>query len=157
MTAASDGLVADGALVHLEWSVRLDRTGERLVDAASDKAAFDEGAVRLVVGGGGYLPALHRVAKELEGVGEAKTFVVSPYDAFGERSADLGPVELPISSAPEGLKISDMVQLSNGLKARVTAMTDELVTIDANPALAGEALQITAKLLAAPVRGADLV
>ena len=140
-----------GALVNIDWSVSLARTGERLAEHAPHKAPFDEGNVRLVVGGGGYLPVLHEVITQLDVIGEEKTFEIAPYDAFGERSADLGPVDFPISAAPEGLGIGMTVQLSNGLKAKVTKMTDATVTIDANPELAGEALSITVKLLEEPV------
>jgi hypothetical protein len=94
---------------------------------------------------------LHQVICQLDAVGEERTFEVAPYDAFGERSADLGPVDFPSTAAPEGLQVGMTVQLSNGLKARVMSMTDETMTIDANPTLAGESLSITVKLLERPV------
>lgn len=152
MTATSGSIITAGSLVNVDWSVSLARTGHRLAEHSPAKATFDEGPVRLIVGGGGYLPALHHVVTQLDAVGEERTFEVSPYDAFGERSADLGPVDFPASAAPQGLEVGMTVQLSNGLKALVTSMTDETVTIDANPALAGESLSIKVKLLEEPVR-----
>jgi FKBP-type peptidyl-prolyl cis-trans isomerase 2 len=151
MTATSGVIVTTGALVNVDWSVSLARTGDRLAEHAPAQVTFDEGPICLIVGGGGYLPALHQVVTQLDAVGEERTFEVAPYDAFGERSADLGPIDFPATAAPEGLEVGMTVQLSNGLKALVTSMTDETVTIDANPALAGESLSITVKLLEEPV------
>lgn len=39
------------------------------------------------------------------------------------------------------------VQLSNGAKARVTAVTEESITIDANPPLAGASLKLDVELV----------
>ena len=53
----------------------------------------------------------------------------------------MGPVDLPASAAPPGLKAGMVVQLSNGAKARVIKVTDQSITIDANPPLAGETIK----------------
>jgi hypothetical protein len=50
--------------------------------------------------------------------------------------------EIPIAQAPPGLLANDVVRLSNGMRARVTRVTDTSIRIDANPPLAGKTLQI---------------
>jgi FKBP-type peptidyl-prolyl cis-trans isomerase 2 len=47
-----------------------------------------------------------------------------------------------IQNAPAGLCVGDRVKLSNGIKAKVTKITAEFLTIDANPPLAGKDLEI---------------
>ena len=73
--------------------------------------------------------------------GETAEFEVPPAEAFGESNPMMGPVDLPASAAPPGLKAGMVVQLSNGAKARVTKVTDQSITIDANPPLAGETIK----------------
>jgi len=79
--------------------------------------------------------------------GEKRNFEVAPSEAFGDANPNMGPVDLPSSSAPPGLEPGMMVQLANGAKARVTKVTDETVTIDANPQLAGETLKMEVEVL----------
>lgn len=50
--------------------------------------------------------------------------------------------DISIEQAPPGLVVNDVVRLSNGLRARVTRVTDTKIRIDANPPLAGKTLQI---------------
>ena len=54
----------------------------------------------------------------------------------------MGPVDLPATAAPAGLEAGMVVQLSNGAKARVTKVTEDAITIDANAPLAGETLKL---------------
>lgn len=55
--------------------------------------------------------------------------------------------DVPISQAPPGLKVNDVVKLSNGLRARVTEVTSEKVRIDANSELAGKTIGIEMKCI----------
>lgn len=102
---------------------------------------FDQGEISFVVGGGGYLPCLHKLATEVE-VGVPLAVTIPPADAFGPSNPDMGPVDIPASSAPPGLAVGNVVQLSTGAKCRVTAVSDEVVTIDANSPMAGKSLEV---------------
>ncbi|KAJ1462691.1 peptide methionine sulfoxide reductase MsrA [Pelagophyceae sp. CCMP2097] len=129
-----------GSIASVDWSVKtLDGTP---LPAIAD--VFDQGAVKFVLGGGGFLKDLHNIVADL-GVGEQATRTVG--SGF-ERDARMGPVDVPIDMAPEGLEVGMVVDLSSGQRAVVTKVTLESVTIDANHALAGVQLVIDAKLTA---------
>ena len=75
-------------------------------------------------------------------VTQSGEFEVPPAEAFGESNPMMGPVDLPATTAPAGLEAGMVVQLSNGAKARVTKVTEDAITIDANAPLAGETLKL---------------
>ena len=57
-------------------------------------------------------------------------------------------MQVPASSAPkEKLPVGAQVQLSNGMLAKVLEVTDEHITIDANPELAGQSLTFDVELV----------
>ena len=57
-------------------------------------------------------------------------------------------MQVPASSAPkEKLPVGAQVQLSNGMVAKVLEVTDEHITIDANPELAGQSLTFDVELV----------
>jgi peptide-methionine (S)-S-oxide reductase len=134
---------APGDLITVNWGVTT-ADGEPLPQSAQ---VFDTGRVRLVVGAGGFLPCLH---KKVQGMkeGEKDEVEIPPAEAFGESNPAMGPMDVPASSAPPGLKAGMMVGLSNGAKALVTKVTDESFTIDANLPLAGASLKLTIEMLA---------
>lgn len=101
--------------------------------------------LRFVVGGGKVIPGFDEAVLGLE-VGEKRSLQVGPEKAYGAPRSDL-VADVPKSSAPEGLEIGNVVQLSNGATARVTDVTEEKVTIDANHPLAGKALTFEVELL----------
>mmetsp|Transcript_58794 Transcript_58794/g.110963 ORF Transcript_58794/g.110963 Transcript_58794/m.110963 type:complete len:357 (+) Transcript_58794:74-1144(+) len=142
---------SSGDAVRVKWSLKTVEGGP--VDLG---LPFDQGEVRFVVNGGGYLPCLHRLASDGSLTDEPATFSVKASECFGEGNPDLGPVDLPVSSAPAGLKTGQVVQLQSGLKARVTKMTDETFTIDANDELAGRDWQVEAALLEVDPQGSKL-
>ena len=102
---------------------------------------FDDGKVHFVVGGGRFFPEINDRALSST-IGETITFTtkISEYQ-------DTLSAEIPIENTPGGLQVGDIVKLSNGLKVRVTVVTDTTVTIDANPPLAGQNLDVTMKIL----------
>lgn len=107
---------------------------------------FDQGTVRLVVDDGGFLPCLHNTVRGMS-LGERKTVEIPPAEAFGESNPDMGPVDIPATAAPEGLEVGMNVRLVTGAVARVTAVTSDTVTIDANNPMAGVPLKIDAEVL----------
>ena len=84
--------------------------------------------------------------------GEQKDITLQPGDAYGEYTAELVK-ELPLDCFPDhqDLKVGMvfMMELENGHKVpfRVTKITDEAVTVDLNPPLAGKCLNFTIKLV----------
>ena len=80
-------------------------------------------------------------------VGEVRTVRIPPAEAYGESDPNL-IVEVPIAQAPPGVQVGDPISFQTGARGEVVAIADEIVTIDANPALAGEALTFEIELVA---------
>lgn len=78
--------------------------------------------------------------------GESRKERISPEDAYGNRSDEL-VLTVPGEAAPSGLEVGAQVQLSNGLRAVVTDVSDGAITIDANPPLAGKHLTFDVELV----------
>ena len=93
---------------------------------------YDEGVVSFCLNGGRYFPEINSRAETLP-VGETSTFAVQ----IGEYREELA-ANVPAENAPPGLRVGDVVRLSNGMKVRVTDVTATGVRIDANPPLAGQ-------------------
>ena len=102
---------------------------------------FDEGIVSFVVGGGRFFPEINDRALSMT-IGETATFTTKISEYQEALSA-----EIPIENTPGGLQVGDIVKLSNGLKVRVTEVTEKTVKIDANAPLAGQNLDVTMKIL----------
>lgn len=79
-------------------------------------------------------------------VGETKTVRLEPAEAYGERDEDL-ILEFPLSQAPEGVEAGDLVTMSTGAPATILEVTDEVVVVDANHPLAGQALTFEIELV----------
>ncbi len=72
-------------------------------------------------------------------VGESTTVILTPEQAYGERSED-NIVEMPKAELPEGdWKVGDELPTFFG-PVPVTEVTDDTVKIDANHPLAGKTL-----------------
>ena len=93
---------------------------------------YDEGIVSFCVNGGRYFPEINTRAEVLP-IGETSTFSVQ----IGEYNEELA-ANIPAENAPPGLRVGDVVRLSNGMKVRVTDVSATVVRIDANPPLAGQ-------------------
>jgi FKBP-type peptidyl-prolyl cis-trans isomerase 2 len=126
-----DRVAADGDTVSVHYVGTLD-----------DGEVFDSSEGRepltFVVGEGQVIAGFDEAVRGMA-VGDTKTVHIEPADAYGERRDDL-LITVPAESAPEGLEVGDRVQLGNGAPAMVIEITDEGVTVDANHALAGQAL-----------------
>jgi FKBP-type peptidyl-prolyl cis-trans isomerase 2 len=72
-------------------------------------------------------------------VGETVTVRMEAADAYGEPDPSL-IVDLPSEGAPPDLAIGDQVMLSDGSRVTILAINEDTVTVDANHALAGQAL-----------------
>lgn len=102
---------------------------------------YDDGVTSFVVDGGRHIPEVNSRAMTIP-VGEMTTFSTT----IGEYKQELAAT-VPVENTPGGLRVGDVVKLSNGLKVRVTDVTDDFVKIDANLPLAGEQLDVTMKVL----------
>lgn len=87
------------------------------------------------------------------GVGDKKTVTLGAEEAYGERREDM-IIEVPLSEMPEDLelKVGDELEVTDEeeepLIVIVTEMTDDTITLDGNPPLAGEALTFDLELVA---------
>ena len=91
-----------------------------------------------VVGAGDVIAGFDTAVRGL-GVGENVTVTLPPDEAYGEHTEEL-IFEVPKAEAPEGIAAGDQVQLGNGAPAVIVEVTEEVVRVDANHPLAGEAL-----------------
>ena len=79
-------------------------------------------------------------------VGEVRTVRIPPAEAYGESDPNL-IVDVLIAQAPPGVQVGDPVTFQSGARGEVVAIENGIVTIDGNPALAGEALTFEIELL----------
>ena len=137
-------VVDPNRIVEVGDSVLVEYTG-----VLDDGNVFDtsEGGQPLVftVGSGQVIPGFE---DEILGLkpGEVKTFSLSADRGYGERSEDL-VLEFPRSSGPGDIAVGDQVQMSNGAPATVIALSDTVITIDANHPLAGQSLTFTVEIV----------
>lgn len=129
---------ADGDLVELHFHGTLD-----------DGSVFDTSRGRhprfFVLGRGQLLPAFEAALHPMA-VGETRTFRIEVDDAYGP--VDPAAIyRVPKVEAPEGVSVGDMLQLTGGRAATVTAVEGETVTVDANHPLAGCALNFQVELI----------
>jgi FKBP-type peptidyl-prolyl cis-trans isomerase 2 len=84
--------------------------------------------------------------------GDEKEFKLSPADAYGEYTEGLTK-DLPREQIPEGLEIAVgmilVMNLPEGIQiaAKITKLTDDIVTIDLNHPLAGQELNFKVKVV----------
>jgi FKBP-type peptidyl-prolyl cis-trans isomerase 2 len=113
-----------------------------------DGSVFDSSRERdplpFVVGSGGVISGFDNAVRGLA-VGESVTVRMKPAEAYGERDESL-VLEFPASDAPKRLGAGDQVSVS-GRTAVVLEVTDEIVRIDANHELAGQALTFEIELV----------
>jgi peptidylprolyl isomerase len=136
--AVQEGTPADGDTVTLHYTGTLDN-GEQF-DSSVGRDPFS-----FVIGSGSVIPGFDAAVRDMQ-VGDKKTVRIPAAEAYGERDEAL-VFEVPIDQAPEGLAVGDRVQSGSGGIATVIAVSETTVTVDANPALAGEALTFELELL----------
>ncbi|HEX9645415.1 MAG TPA: FKBP-type peptidyl-prolyl cis-trans isomerase [Acidimicrobiia bacterium] len=81
-------------------------------------------------------------------VGELKTVRIEPADAYGERSDD-SILEVPIDQMPDGVKAGDQLTTADGSRqVTVVEVRADVVVVDANHPLAGQALTFEIEMIA---------
>jgi len=135
----NERVAQNGDTVSVNYTGKLD-----------DGEVFDSSAGRdplqFTVGSGQVIPGFDNAVLGLA-VGDTVTVRLEPDQAYGPRDESL-IFDVPIANAPEGLQVGDQVVLSGGQPAVVVAVTDTMVRIDANHALAGQALTFDIELVA---------
>lgn len=97
------------------------------------------------VGSGQVIPGFDQAVLGLS-VGDEVTVRIEPENAYGPRLPDL-VVDVPTENMPEGLNVGDKITSRQGATALVVEVDEELVRIDANHELAGEALTFRIELV----------
>lgn len=113
-----------------------------------------EEPVHFTVGEGEILPAFEEAIMEME-VGEKKTFILSPEDAFGaytpEHTFQIEREQLESSlgeSVEPGQVLTFHTPEGETFQFRVTEVDENFVHVDANHPLAGKTLVYTVEILA---------
>lgn len=136
---SADGAAKDGDIVSVHYHGTLDNG--QVFDSSLEREPL-----QFTVGAGNVIDGFDAAVRSLA-VGESVTVRLEPAEAYGERNPDL-LIELPIEQAPEGVEVGATLTAANGAQARVVALTDETITIDANHPLAGQALTFEIELVA---------
>ncbi len=118
-----------------------------LADAQPDRN-FD--ALSVEVGAGKVIEGMDEGLVGLE-TGETETLTISPEKGYGEWDEDrvqqLDTDELREMLGGETPDEGDQLQAESGQRGEVTSVTDEVVRVDFNPALAGETLEFEVEIL----------
>ncbi len=130
-------------------SVAIHYTGT-LEDGSVFDSSVGGSPLQVKLGEGSLIPGFERAVIGMH-VGEKKTFTVLAADAypFDENLV----MNMPRAAAPPDLVLEvDKILLLQGpggerLEARITALTDEGVTLDANPPVAGKDLTFAIELI----------
>jgi FKBP-type peptidyl-prolyl cis-trans isomerase 2 len=129
----------DGDVVSVHYHGTLD-SGE-VFDSSREREPL-----KFTVGAGQVISGFDELVRDLEVGGTAKRRLEAS-ESYGERRDDLiGEVQR--ANAPDGLAPGGRIQLSNGQPAVVLEVTDDIVRIDANHPLAGQALTFEIELVA---------
>ncbi len=134
----STRVASDGDSVSVHYRGTLDDGTEFDSSEGRDPLVF-------VVGSGQVISGFDDAVRGLS-VGESRTVRIEPENAYGVYSEE-AIIDFPADSAPDGLEVGGAVTLGNGGRGTVVEITDELVKIDANHPLAGEALTFEIELV----------
>ena len=140
---AADQTVQNGSKVAFDYTLTVD---EKVVDSSTGK-----GPLEYTQGDGKMMPGL---TKQIEGmkVGEEKTIVVKPEDAYGNPDPD-GIKEIPLTAVPKDMKldVGAILQMQDEkgqvFPAKVTEIKQESIMIDLNHPLAGKTLTFKVKIV----------
>jgi FKBP-type peptidyl-prolyl cis-trans isomerase 2 len=134
----SGDVAQDGDSVEVHYTGTLD-------DGTEFDSSRDRGPLAFVVGSGQVIPGFDEAVRGLA-AGESRTVRIEPADAYGEVDPERVR-EFPRSDAPDDIAVGGQVQFANGGVGTVLEITDEVVRIDANHPLAGEALTFEIELV----------
>lgn len=131
-------------------NVKVEYTG-RLTDGTVFDSNVGKQPLDFEIGQGKLIPGFEKGVVGMA-VGEEKIVEIPPDQAYGTRDEELvwqvSKEQLPGSIDPEvGMKLRSQLTNGQSVDLVVTSVLDESITVDANHALAGEALRFDIKLL----------
>lgn len=142
--------IAKGVVVELQYKLRLD-DGTLVEESTSDDPLV------YLHGHDNIIPGLER---QLEGmrVGEKKTVIVQPEEAYGEYNEDdIGRIsldEIPTNFEPEiGMLLPVIDDEGNEDEVEIVEIEDDAIIVDFNHPLAGERLEFEVEVTG--LRAAD--
>ena len=140
-SAAAGGFTAqDGDLVEVHYVGTLD-------DGSQFDSSRDRGTpFSFTVGTGEVISGFDEAVRGAS-VGDTNTVRMEAADAYGDWS-DENVIEVPFNPEQGDIAAGDEVYLTNGQPAVILEVTDEVVKLDANHPLAGEALTFEIEVLA---------
>ena len=129
--------------------VKIHYTG-RFEDGEVFDTSDDGDPLEFVVGQGQLIPGFEKAVLGMA-EGESKTVTLPPEEAYGERS-DERILDVPSSELPEGqaIEIGDVLTVDaygETFPAIVSEVSDEGITLDLNPPLAGRTLVFELKVV----------
>lgn len=143
--AGDDLLVADGVVVSLAYTLRLD-DGEEI-----DSAANDDPLVYLH-GAGNIIPGLEQALTGLK-IGDARKVSVTPEDAYGDFEPDAFEM-VPYDAFPEDVELEEGMELSmvdnntgHQMEAYISELLEDGALLDLNHPLAGETLHFDVEIV----------
>lgn len=128
-----------GDTVHVHYTGRLD-------DGTQFDSSRDRDPLAFTLGAGQVIAGFDKAVADLD-VGESATVRLEPSDAYGEVDEAL-VFRMDRPAEPADLAEGMRVQLSNGAQATITELTEEIIVLDGNHPLAGEALTFDLELVA---------
>lgn len=133
-------VVQDGDLVEVHYVGTLD-------DGTQFDSSRDRGSpFSFTVASGQVIPGFDDAVRGLR-VGESRTVRIPAADAYGEWSQD-NVIEVPYGESQSDVAVGDTVYLTDGRAAVVLEVKPDIVVLDANHELAGEALTFEIEVLA---------
>ena len=131
--------------------VKVHFTG-KLDDGTEFTSSRNESPIEFIIGDGKLIPGIEEGTIGMS-EGDQKTIQLEPSQAFGEKRPELVS-KVSISDIPDdieptvGLQLQMTSSSGNPIRVVVTEISEEEVTIDANHALAGQALTFDLELVA---------
>ncbi len=133
-----------GDVVKVHYTGKLN-SGEQF-DSSAGRAPLE-----FTVGAGQMIPGFDAAIPGMS-LGEKKTIIIAPENAYGEKNAE-AIIEFPKSNIPSDMKLEPgmKLQLRNEagqpIPVIVTEVKDEIVVLDANHELAGKELVFDIELV----------
>lgn len=130
--------------------VRIHYTG-KLDDGTQFDSSEGREPLEFDLGGGGVIPGFDSAVDGMA-VGENKSVKIESEEAYGPRHEELIQ-DVPKSELPDDMELSVGLQLQaqnpegQVMRFMITAVTDEVVTVDGNHPLAGQALNFDIELV----------
>lgn len=135
--------VAKGTEVGIEYTLKLDETNVFDTNVGAEPLIYVQGSQQIVPG----------LEKALEGmkVGESKRVTVQPEEGYGtvrqEAFLKIEKEKIPEDARQVGAQVQGRAGNGQVVRARVTEIKDETVTLDFNHPLAGKTLYFEVKIL----------